>query len=261
MLVFKNGEQAAVKWTPLFLPDAANLDLAAAASALTPGLTPAWGHESTAAAMEALPHTGGHAELRTRHTDFATLDEEPASIIERARAEAGEIIADARARVADIERDARDKAAADARANIAAETAAAIDPLRLQLAQSLAETAGLREQIAAYAERELVQLALEIAKKVVRREVTVDREIVISLARVALARLHNRALATVHLHPDDFEFVAAHRDRLGGGNTVQLVEDSTIGRGGCFIETDLGDIDARIEQQFGEIERGFLEPE
>lgn len=187
-----------------------------------------------------------------------TLSEIPASLIEQARAEAAQILSQAADQVDEIERVARENAMAEARAAIAAEAATEAAGLRAQLAQTLEEVTDLREQMATYAEHEMVQLAIEIAKKIVRREVTVDREIVISLARVALSRLHNRVLASVRLHPEDYQYVAAHREKLGTVSTIKLIEDGSISRGGCLIETDFGDVDARIEQQFNEIERGFL---
>jgi flagellar assembly protein FliH len=187
-----------------------------------------------------------------------THQEASASLIEQARAEAAQILNQAAAQINELERVAREKAVAEVRAAIAAETASEAAGLQAQLAQTLEEVTELREQMATYAENEMVQLAIEIAKKIVRREVTVDREIVISLARVALARLHNRVLASVRLHPEDYQYVAAHREKLGTASTIKLIEDASISRGGCLIETDFGDVDARIEQQFNEIERGFL---
>jgi flagellar assembly protein FliH len=240
MLVIKNGEQS-LAYSPLILPDAGNLVEGSRSSLLSQPAQPA------------------QEEPIARHLGLAALAEDPVAIVEKARAEAAEIIAEAHARALLIEREAGERVMLEARTAVHDQGAAEIEPMRVLLSESLEEIAMLREQIAAYAESEMVQLAVEIAKKIVRREVTVDREIVVSLARVALARLHNRALASVHLHPDDYEYVLAHRDRLGTATSVKLVEDPMIGRGGCLIETDLGQVDARIEQQFNEIERGFLQ--
>jgi len=197
-------------------------------------------------------------ESDAHEPNVAEVEYDPDLIIEEARREAELIIAEARSQAGEIERAARERAVQEARASASAELAAALEPLRAQLARSIEEVSEVREQIASYAERELVQLAIEIARKIVRREVKVDRDIVISLARVALARMHNRALAIVHLHPDDYQYVHSHRDRLGTANTVKLIEDPSVSRGGCLIETDLGDVDARLEHQFSEIERGFF---
>jgi flagellar assembly protein FliH len=61
------------------------------------------------------------------------------------------------------------------------------------------------------------------------------------------------------LHPDDFAYISAHKERLEAGHALELVEDRSIGRGGCLVHTEVGDVDTRIEQQFAEIERAFLE--
>lgn len=244
MYVIKKGNEAPA-YAPLRLPHVD--DLAAQA---TPG---AWIEERAAK-----PAVDLFAPQAAAAAYPATPDQDPALLIEQAQAEAAHMLSEAAARVGEIERQARENAVAEVRAAVAAEAAAEAAALRGQLAETLAEVAELREQMASYAEHEIVQLAVEIAKKIVRREVTVDREIVISLARVALARLHNRALATVRLHPEDYQYLSAHRDKLGSGGTIKLIEDAAISRGGCLIETDFGDVDARIEQQFNEIERGFL---
>jgi flagellar assembly protein FliH len=236
MLVIKKEEQRQA-YSPFILPDADEL-----------------GEDARPRPAARQPAEGGQAI-----TARPAAAEDPAATLERARAEAAEIIAEARERALHIEREAAERAVVEDRAAACDQPADEIEPLRARLSEAIEEVVMLREQIAAYAEREMVQLAVEIARKIVRREVTVDREIVVSLARVALGRLHNRALASVHLHPDDYEYVLAHRDRLGTSNSVKLVEDPAVSRGGCLIETELGQVDARIEQQFSEIERGFLE--
>jgi flagellar assembly protein FliH len=244
MLVIKNGEQT-LSYFPLVLPAA--VDLAAELP----------GDMAVSAPIDEAKLEQSH-NFGQRLADVAAAETTPDAIVEKARAEAAEIMAEARLRATEIERAARERAASEAREIAEAEAEAEIEPMRAELAQSLELVMALREQVAAVAEYEMVQLAVEIAKKIVRREVTVDREIVISLARVALSRLHNRAVATVRLNPEDYQYVAMHRERLTTAGSINLIADPSITRGGCLVETELGDVDARIEQQFGEIERGFL---
>jgi len=40
---------------------------------------------------------------------------------------------------------------------------------------------------------------------------------------------------------------------------ITVVEDSSVDRGGCVIETDFGAIDARIVSQLNELEQRILE--
>ena len=175
-----------------------------------------------------------------------------------ANAEAERIIAEAQAAAKQVKEDARARGMAEARAAVEEELALMVEPLRQLLAQTVEEVSSLRPSIVERAERDMVKLAIEIAKKVVHREVTIDNDVALTLARVALGRIHNRAQARVHLHPDDFAYVAKHLDRLTTGSSLELVEDRAVSRGGCLVETEMGDMDARIEQQFEELERSFL---
>jgi flagellar assembly protein FliH len=46
---------------------------------------------------------------------------------------------------------------------------------------------------------------------------------------------------------------------IEGSKSLQVVEDSTVDPGGCIIETDFGEIDARISSQLAELEAKILE--
>ena len=58
-----------------------------------------------------------------------------------------------------------------------------------RFSKSLQEVARLRNEIVAHTEKDLVELALEIARKLVHREIQIDEEIIVTLVRVALERL------------------------------------------------------------------------
>lgn len=191
-------------------------------------------------------------------TGSSVAPEQAEEMIQAARAEAARTITEAQARVAEIERAARERGQSEAQAHATLELERAVDDLRGEFTQSLHKLATLHAEMAVRAERDLIKLAIEIARKIVQREVTVDHEVALTLARVALARLHNRAVAKVRLHPDDYHHVSARREQVGADSSIELIEDRLVGRGGCLVETEMGDIDARIEQQFAEIERNFL---
>jgi len=184
--------------------------------------------------------------------------EESLRIVEAARAEAAKLIAQAQAQTADLERDARERGLADARSAFEAELSHAVADLREQLTATIAEIAGLRGVIAAQAEHDLVRLALEIARKIIRREVSADPDIVITLARIALERLPSRVGAKVRISPEEFEYVTANSQALSADNAIDLVADFAIKRGGCIVESEAGSIDARIEEQLHLVERGLL---
>ncbi len=130
-------------------------------------------------------------------------------------------------------------------------------------ADSILEVAKLKPSLYAQVEKDVVKLAVEVAKKIVHREIQADREIILTLVKVALSHVAEKSAVTVHLHPADYSFILEHRaslaDGTDNGQEVMLLADKSIDRGGCLIQTEVGDIDARIEEEFREVERGFFE--
>jgi flagellar assembly protein FliH len=266
MLLIKNGSHVPL-YTPLVLRSAEELimeKLAGVQATSQPLPKPELQSESLteeltseSASLDAL----SSLPITPALYDIAALEHEALTIITTAETAAEAIVADARRRAGNIEQAAYEKALIEARATAQAEVTAtvaeAVEPLRAELSASLNELTTLREEMTLRIEQELVTLAMEIAKKIVQREVMVDREVVISLIRVTIARLNANTMAVVRLHTDDYQYVSAHRDRLSG-MAVELKEDPTISRGGCLVESGLGDVDARIEQQFAMVEHGFL---
>ncbi|NNE65135.1 MAG: hypothetical protein HKN33_01100 [Pyrinomonadaceae bacterium] len=172
---------------------------------------------------------------------------------------ASSIIADAEARGKEIEEEALETAmmtfAEKLQVAVGAETA----ELREQFAMSLDKFAALENQIKERVEKDLVELALAVAKKVIDREIKTDRTIVLDLLNNALAKLQERSLAEVHLNPEDVTYVEENRPGIKFRGTLELVSDTSISIGGCLIHTDNGDIDGRINSQFDEISHGLLE--
>lgn len=191
------------------------------------------------------------------HIDPNEFLEEKNNIIKAAYQEAEHIIAEAQKRAVSIEKSAYEQGLGQAKIDAANELVIALEENRNQLSQALEELAILREQISSYMEQELVNLSIEIAKKVVHQEVTTQRDVVVSLIQASLAKLQNRVIAQIRVHPDDYEYLVENTEKIATGKTFDLISDKSINRGGCLVETEFGVIDGRIEQQFAEIERGF----
>ena len=196
------------------------------------------------------------------HEPFVKVEREmpvlPDDILQNAQEEAAQIIAQAEENYELIEQAAREKAMQEAQAAIEREVSGKLAEIRENFALSLREVSVLRDEISAQVETEVVELALEIAKKVVGREVAFDREIALTLVKVSLKKIHSRPLAQVHLSPEDFAFVESRRDQIDFRGSLELVEDRSVSPGGCLIHTETGDVDARIESQFEEIAYGLL---
>jgi flagellar assembly protein FliH len=127
-----------------------------------------------------------------------------------------------------------------------------------RLTETLDELTSLRAQMIHQTEHQMVQLALAVARRVVHREISLDRDLLVAMARVALDRLGESAQVTVRLSPEDFEATAAARAAQWTGTNVCVVADSRVSRGGCRIDSDLGVLDAGADAQIQEIARALL---
>src|SRR2546425_3871585 len=127
-----------------------------------------------------------------------------------------------------------------------------------RLTQTLEELTMLRSQMIHQTERQMVQLALAVARRIVRREVSLDQDLLIAMARVALDRLGESASVTVRLHPEEFEATAAARASPFTGTHVTVVADARGGRGGCRVESDFGVMEAGVDGQIQELARALL---
>jgi flagellar assembly protein FliH len=166
--------------------------------------------------------------------------------------------AEQEARLAALEREAFTKGyAAGERAGVEAGARRA-DAMLRRVAQTIDELSQLRRTIIRDTERQMVQLALALARRVVVREISLDPDLVAALAHVAVERLGDQSPATIRLHPEDFATVAAHRGEQWEGTQVSVLPDPAVQRGGCVVESDFGLIDASIDAQFAELSRALL---
>jgi flagellar assembly protein FliH len=127
-----------------------------------------------------------------------------------------------------------------------------------RLTQTLEELTEVRAQMIHQTERQMVQLAMAIARRVIHREVTLDADLLIAMARVAMERLGETAQVKVRLHPDDYEAAGAARVAQLAGSNVMILADAHLSRGGCRIESDMGILDAGVNAQLQEIARALL---
>jgi flagellar assembly protein FliH len=133
------------------------------------------------------------------------------------------------------------------------------DAMVRRLGETLEELASLRQSLLHHSERQLVQLALALARRIVRREIAADEELVMALARVALDKLGEAGPATIRLHPEDFARAAARGAERWAAAHVSVVADPAVSRGGCLVESPFGFVDASIDAQFQELARALLD--
>jgi flagellar assembly protein FliH len=130
------------------------------------------------------------------------------------------------------------------------------------LASAVDELFRVREQDLARMEAETVRLALAIAKKIVGIEAA-KGEAVCRVVRAAMEKVGDPRGLTLKLNPQDVDAVRRCTPASLLGDAVdtpfRIEADDGIVRGGCMIETRLGDVDARIDQQIGIVEEQLID--
>ncbi len=133
---------------------------------------------------------------------------------------------------------------------------AELQPVLERLNTSIGEVVAMRPELRRLAERDVVQLALLIAKRVLNRQLSVDEEALTAIARVAFERLTRSESYTVTLHP---RFAAAVTSAVPGIHSarVRIDPDPDCAPGTLIIHSAEGTIDASVDAQLEEISRGL----
>jgi len=126
------------------------------------------------------------------------------------------------------------------------------------ISEILDDIAAFRESLYRKCEKEMVEICLAIAAKVVRSEVEVKEDVVLDCIREALKAVVAGGEITIRVNPKDLETLRRHKDELAGYGEgvkgVQIEADPSVARGGSVIETNYGEIDATIDSIMHEIE-------
>lgn len=120
-----------------------------------------------------------------------------------------------------------------------------------------------RQEILAETEQQIVDLVLLMTRKIVKVISENQRNVVVSNVVQALRKVKGRGEVIIRVNLNDVAMTTQHiKDFLSAAENIKnitVVEDSTVDRGGCVIETDFGSIDAKIVSQLNEIEQRILE--
>jgi len=136
---------------------------------------------------------------------------------------------------------------------------AELKPLVDRLGQSLHELDQFRPRLRQEAEAGLVKLALQIAKRILHRELTVDPGAMEGLIRIAFEKLRQREITRVRVHPSLENDLRAYFAAHATSRQLQLVADPALAPGAILFDTPNGSLDCSIDTQLREIERGFTD--
>ena len=122
--------------------------------------------------------------------------------------------------------------------------------------QAVAEMAHAFEELQRSMETQTVELALEIARKIIQREVSTDPDLVSALALVALKRIQSPQGITIRVSRYDFNRV--HDAVTAVNGSISVVEDSSLERGDFMMDTGSTHLDGRVQSEVDTLGRAML---
>ena len=94
-------------------------------------------------------------------------------------------------------------------------------------------------------EKELSAVALDMAREIIQKEISKDSsEIAYSLAKALIEDLKNASKVTIKVNPKNAEYLKGKFDN------IEIIPDEAVKEGGVVINSDIGNIDASIEERF-----------
>jgi flagellar assembly protein FliH len=138
---------------------------------------------------------------------------------------------------------------------------AAVEEMAATLARSVEEIAEFRGRLQRQYERELLELTLDVARKVLCAEVTERPGVWLSMIEEAARQIVSRETVRIRVPATLAAFLREHfaelRARLDGVQDLEVMEDPTLGDGACVIETRLAEADLGIDTQLGQAARAL----
>lgn len=217
-------------------------------------------NESTAIKERAEESSAQMAQTTIENAEIEAnrLKDEAQMILNEARAEADRIIVQAQAETERIKNEAQTEGVTLGKEEGFQDGKEEVERLIERTHKILNAAIDKRRDIIMEAENQMVELVLLISKKVVKVISEEQKDVVLSNVVQALRKMKSRGEVEIKVNLADIKLTTDHikdfMEMIESVSAITVLEDSTIEKGGCIIETNLGRIDARISSQLREIE-------
>lgn len=122
----------------------------------------------------------------------------------------------------------------------------------------LEEMQNLRRSMMQKYEEQIARLSMLIAQKVVYKELTSDKELVLGLLKKAVQHFEGMGSVKIRLHPVEYDFIAANQSELekflDEEQVISIRADQNTKPGGPVLESDFTAVDLDLNKQFREVE-------
>jgi flagellar assembly protein FliH len=155
--------------------------------------------------------------------------------------------------------EAAERARREAEARFSSKLQSEVEPWLRRLAASIEDIATVRQRYVAESEEKVVRLAIAIARRILHREMQVDPLALQGLLHAAIEQSGQREMQRILLNPQDLEALGPHLAKLNLPPRVEVSAERSLERGALLIESSSGTLDASVDSQLDEVERGFID--
>jgi len=178
-------------------------------------------------------------------------------ILEVAKTDAQKIVDGSHTEAEDIREEARKVGFAQGMEEGFQEAKLDVQHMVERLHSIVAATLEERENILIHSERQVLNLVITMVEKVVKRLTSEEKEVVINNVKEALQLIRGSMRVYIHVNPEDYHYTIRHKEEfismIEGKPEVKFFENPKVDRGGVYIETDTGEVDATIASQLNDI--------
>lgn len=121
---------------------------------------------------------------------------------------------------------------------------------------------GIEQNLSTYEEAFdsiVTEVAIDIAEKIVRREIQRE-QIITGTLKEAVRKILGANEVMIKLNPADYQvLISAGQNAFleEAFSKIKFEQDEKIEPGGCFVESEIGNVDARLSTQLGEVRRAL----
>lgn len=105
----------------------------------------------------------------------------------------------------------------------------------------------------------VIELSFALAEKIIQKKLSEDSNIN-EVLKTAIKKILGANSVVVRMHPKDVDSLNEDTRKLFNADNfsnIKFESDDGIDQGGCFIETEIGNVDARISTRINELKRLF----
>jgi len=132
-------------------------------------------------------------------------------------------------------------------------------PFLETLQEIIQELTSLRKRMYVKMEREMVEMIVELTKKIIRFDLADREDSVKDIIRLAVNSVLDRETIVIKVHPEDKTYAESYRPELhrtfADAKNISFVAHPGVPRGGCVVDSNFGKVEAHLDSLDAQIDK------